>query len=180
MDKKEEDQRMKELKDRYIRFDWAIKRLLRQKANFGVLEGFLTVFLGEKITIVELLESEAMEKDTEVLNKFYENVRMNVGDIDNLEGKQMLIKNLYEKFFKGAFPKTVDKLGIVYTPVECVDFIIHSVDDILRKEFDCSLSDENVHILDPFTGTGTFITRLLQSGLIRPEDLERKYKNEIH
>ena len=58
MDKKEEDQRMKELKDRYIRFDWAIKRLLRQKANFGVLEGFLTVFLGEKITIVELLESE--------------------------------------------------------------------------------------------------------------------------
>lgn len=130
--------------------------------------------------MLELLESEAMEKDTEVLNKFYENVRMNVGDIDNLEGKQMLIKNLYEKFFKGAFPKTVDKLGIVYTPVECVDFIIHSVDDILRKEFDCSLSDENVHILDPFTGTGTFITRLLQSGLIRPEDLERKYKNEIH
>ena len=54
MDKKEEDQRMKELKDRYIRFDWAIQ----QKANFGVLEGFLTVFLGEKITIVELLESE--------------------------------------------------------------------------------------------------------------------------
>ena len=130
--------------------------------------------------MLELLESEAMEKDTEVLNKFYENVRMNVGDIDNLEGKQTLIKNLYEKFFKGAFPKTVDKLGIVYTPVECVDFIIHSVDDILRKEFDCSLSDENVHILDPFTGTGTFITRLLQSGLIRPEDLERKYKNEIH
>lgn len=130
--------------------------------------------------MLELLESEAVEKDTEVLNKFYENVRMNVGDIDNLEGKQMLIKNLYEKFFKGAFPKTVDKLGIVYTPVECVDFIIHSVDDILRKEFDCSLSDENVHILDPFTGTGTFITRLLQSGLIRPEDLERKYKNEIH
>lgn len=130
--------------------------------------------------MLELLESEAMEKDTEVLNKFYENVRMNVGDIDNLEGKQTLIKNLYEKFFKGAFPKTVDKLGIVYTPVECVDFIIHSVDDILRKEFDCSLSDENVHILDPFTGTGTFITRLQQSGLIRPEDLERKYKNEIH
>ena len=86
---------MKELKDRYIRFDWAIKRLLRHNANFGVLEGFLTVFLGEKITIVELLESEAMEKDTEVLNKFYENVRMNVDDNDNLEGKQMLIKYLY-------------------------------------------------------------------------------------
>ncbi|MFR1291544.1 MAG: hypothetical protein ACLSB7_04850 [Parabacteroides distasonis] len=65
------------------------------------------------------------------MNKFW-NVRMNVGDIDNLEGKQMLIKNLYEKFFK-VLSETVDKLGIVYTPVECVDFIIHSVDDILRK-----------------------------------------------
>ena len=131
--------------------------------------------------MLELLESEAMEKDTEVLNKFYENVRMNVGDIDNLEGKQMLIKNLYEKFFRVLSPKTVDKLGIVYTPVECVDFIIHSVDDILRKEFDCSLSDENVHILDFFTGTGTFITRLLQkrfdpSGKIWNVNI----KNEIH
>jgi predicted helicase len=74
----------------------------------------------------------------------------------------------------------VEKLGIVYTPVECVDFIIHSVNDILQKEFNRSLSDENVHILDPFTGTGTFITRLLQSGLISKEDLLRKYQNEIH
>ena len=74
----------------------------------------------------------------------------------------------------------VEKLGIVYTPVECVDFIIHSVEHILKKEFDTSLTEENVHILDPFTGTGTFITRLLQSGLIRKEDMERKYLNEIH
>ncbi len=130
--------------------------------------------------MLDLLENEAMDKDTEVLKDFYDNVRINVGDIDNLEGKQTLIKTLYEKFFKGAFPTTVDKLGIVYTPVECVDFIIHSVDSVLRKEFDCCLSDENVHILDPFTGTGTFITRLFQSGLIRPEDMERKYLNEIH
>jgi predicted helicase len=103
-----------------------------------------------------------------------------VSNIDNLEGKQTIIKNLYEKFFKGAFPKTVEKLGIVYTPVECVDFIIHSVEDILQEEFHTSLTNENVHILDPFTGTGTFITRLLQSGLIKKEDMLRKYKNEIH
>ena len=77
-------------------------------------------------------------------------------------------------------PKTVEKLGIVYTPVEVVDFIIHSVGYILQKEFGRSLSDENVHILDPFTGTGTFITRLLQSGLISREALERKYGREIH
>ena len=130
--------------------------------------------------MIEVLESEGMEMDTQVLEKFYISVRNNVSNIDNLEGKQTIIKNLYEKFFKGAFPKTVEKLGIVYTPVECVDFIIHSVEDILQNEFGTSLTNENVHILDPFTGTGTFITRLLQSGLIKPEDMRRKYLNEIH
>ena len=127
-----------------------------------------------------LTKDGGFEKDTAELESFYENVRVNVANIDNLEGKQTIIKNLYEKFFKGAFPLTVEKLGIVYTPVECVDFIIHSVNDILKREFKCTLSDENVHILDPFTGTGTFITRLLQSGLIKPEDMERKYLKEIH
>ena len=130
--------------------------------------------------MIDLLQEQAFEKDTEVLEKFYQSVRTNVGGIDNLEGKQAIIKNLYEKFFKGAFPLTVEKLGIVYTPVECVDFIIHSVNDILKSEFGTSLTEPNVHILDPFVGTGTFITRLLQSGLIRPEDMERKYLNEIH
>lgn len=130
--------------------------------------------------MIDLLQEQAFEKDTEILDKFYKSVRMNVGGIDNLEGKQTIIKNLYEKFFKGAFPLTVEKLGIVYTPVECVDFIIRSVDDILKAEFNTSLTAQNVHILDPFVGTGTFITRLLQSGLIRPEDMERKYLNEIH
>ena len=130
--------------------------------------------------MIDILHDEAFEKDTEVLDKFYESVRVNVGSIDNLEGKQTVIKNLYEKFFKGAFPKTVEKLGIVYTPIECVDFIIRSVNDILKSEFNTSLTEKNVHILDPFTGTGTFITRLLQLGVIRPEDLERKYREEIH
>ena len=130
--------------------------------------------------MIDVLESEGMEMDTAVLDKFYTSVRNNVSNIDNLEGKQTIIKNLYEKFFKGAFPLTVEKLGIVYTPVECVDFIIHSVEDILKEEFNTSLTEENVHILDPFTGTGTFITRLLQSGLIRKEDMLRKYRKEIH
>lgn len=129
--------------------------------------------------MLDLLEKEELDRDTEALSNFYEDVRKNVSDIDNLEGKQSIIKTLYEKFFKGAFPKTVEKLGIVYTPVECVDFIIRSVNDILKSDFGCTLSDENVNILDPFVGTGTFITRLLQSGLIKPEDLERKYRQEI-
>ncbi|MCD8296806.1 MAG: DEAD/DEAH box helicase family protein [Prevotella sp.] len=130
--------------------------------------------------MMNVLESEGFEMDTEVLKKFYTSVKNNVGNIDNLEGKQTIIKNLYEKFFKGAFPLTVEKLGIVYTPVECVDFIIRSVDELLKREFNTSLTNENVHILDPFTGTGTFITRLMQLGVIKDEDLERKYLNEIH
>lgn len=130
--------------------------------------------------MLDLLDNEAVAQETESLDRFYQSVKTNVGNIDNLEGKQSIIKSLYEKFFKGAFPKAVEQLGIVYTPVECVDFIIHSVNDILRQEFNTSLTEENVHILDPFTGTGTFITRLLQSGLIRPEDMERKYRREIH
>lgn len=129
--------------------------------------------------MLDLLEKEELDRDTEALANFYADVRKNVGDIDNLEGKQSIIKTLYEKFFKGAFPKTVAKLGIVYTPVECVDFIIRSVNDILKSDFGCTLSDKNVNILDPFVGTGTFITRLLQSGLIKPKDLERKYRQEI-
>ena len=131
-------------------------------------------------TMIGLLEGKGLTKDLEVLDKFYDSVKQNVSGIDNLEGKQSIIKTLYEKFFKGAFPKTVEQLGIVYTPVECVDFIIRSVNDILKQEFDTSLTEENVHILDPFVGTGTFITRLLQSGLIKKEDMERKYRNEIH
>jgi predicted helicase len=127
-----------------------------------------------------ILDEQALEKDVEVLQKFYESVKMRAAGIDNAEGKQRIIIELYDKFFKTAFPKMVAQLGIVYTPVECVDFIIHSVNDILKKEFGRSLTDENVHILDPFTGTGTFITRLFQSGLIKEEDLRRKYKHEVH
>ena len=66
------------------------------------------------------------------------------------------------------------------TPVEVADFIIHSVDDVLRDEFGQTLGSRGVHILDPFTGTGTFIVRLIQSGLISPEELPFKYRNEIH
>jgi predicted helicase len=130
--------------------------------------------------MTSLLDEQALEKDVDILQKFYESVKMRAAGIDNAEGKQRIIIELYDKFFKTAFPKMVEQLGIVYTPVECVDFIINSVNDILQKEFGRSLTDENVHILDPFTGTGTFITRLLQSGLIKEEDLERKYKYEIH
>ena len=130
--------------------------------------------------MLDLLEDQSFDKDAETLNKFYESVKMRASGIDNAEGKQRIIIELYDKFFKTAFPKLVEKLGIVYSPVEVVDFIIHSVADILKKEFGRDISDENIHLLDPFTGTGTFITRLLQSGLINSRDLARKYTSEIH
>jgi len=126
------------------------------------------------------LEGESVADESEKLQRFYESVRKRVEGIDNAQGKQRIIIELYDKFFKNAFPKMAEQLGIVYTPVEIVDFIIHSVNDVLKKEFDRSISDENIHILDPFTGTGTFITRLLQSGLIKDVDLQRKYKQELH
>ncbi len=131
--------------------------------------------------MLALLDDETKtEEENERLQKFYDYVRTTVGDITDAEGRQCLIVELYDKFFKVASPKTVEKLGIVYTPVEVVDFIIRSVGYIIQKEFGRSLSDENVHILDPFTGTGTFITRLLQSGLISREALVQKYRKEIH
>lgn len=131
--------------------------------------------------MLDLLDDETKtEEEHQKLQKFYEYVRDTVGNIHEAEGRQRIIVELYDKFFKVASPRTVEKLGIVYTPVEVVDFIIRSVGYILQREFGRSLSDENVHILDPFTGTGTFITRLLQSGLISREALERKYGREIH
>jgi predicted helicase len=91
-----------------------------------------------------------------------------------------VIRNLYDTFFKEAFPRMAERLGIVYTPVEVVDFIIQSVEVALQKHFKASLNDKGVQVIDPFTGTGTFITRLLQSGLITPEALHHKYANELH
>ena len=87
---------------------------------------------------------------------------------------------LYEKFFATAMKKDAERLGIVYTPVEVVDFILASADRVLHDQFDRSLSDEGVHVLDPFTGTGIFIVRLLQSALIRDMDLNRKFREELH
>lgn len=132
--------------------------------------------------ILSLLDNQGLEKEREELDKFYKAIKRGCEGVDNAEGKQKIIIELYDKFFKLALKKTVEKLGIVYTPIEVVDFILNSVNDILKKEFGRKhgLSDENVHILDPFTGTGTFITRLLQLGLIRKEDLVRKYTKELH
>lgn len=126
------------------------------------------------------LHEHNLAKESESLSKFYASVERRASGVVTAQGRQTLITELYDRFFKNAFPVLTQRLGIVYTPVEVVDFIIHSVNDVLKSTFDQTLGSKGVHILDPFTGTGTFITRLLQSGLIAPDELERKYQSEIH
>ena len=121
-----------------------------------------------------------LENEIRDLERFYESVRTRARGLDNSEARQRVLTELYEKFFATALKKDADRLGIVYTPVEIVDFILHSADHVLRQEFGRSLSDEGVHVLDPFTGTGIFLVRLIQSALVRDSDLERKYHEELH
>lgn len=130
--------------------------------------------------VLDVLDQHQLDSETEALQRFYDSVKLRASGIDSAEGKQKIIVELYDKFFRNAFPRMTERLGIVYTPVEVVDFILHSVNDVLQQEFGKSIADEGVHVIDPFTGTGTFITRLLQSGLIPPKQLTYKYKNEIH
>ena len=130
--------------------------------------------------VLDQLHHHNLGKEAETLQGFYDSVRRQSEGIKTANARQALVVRLYDQFFRSAFPAMTQKLGIVYTPVEVVDFIIHSVNDVLKSEFGQTLGSKGVHILDPFTGTGTFITRLLQSGLIKPEELEHKYKHEIH
>ena len=125
-------------------------------------------------------KKKALDKEQETLDKFYLSVQERAKGIDNAEGKQKIVIELYEQFFKNALPKQVAKLGIVYTPIEVVDFIIQSIEVVLNEKFNSSVNNDGVHILDPFTGTGTFIVRLLRSGLISMEKLLYKYTNELH
>lgn len=129
--------------------------------------------------MVDALAGFGLESETAGLEKFYDSVRRSAEGVQTPAGRQTIIHRLYEEFFKKAFPKQASSLGVVYTPVEIVDFILRAADDVCRQEFGYGLSDEDVHILDPFTGTGTFIVRLLESGIIKPEDLARKYTREL-
>jgi predicted helicase len=130
--------------------------------------------------MLDVLDKHQLDSEAESLHRFYASVKMRVSGITDIKAKQRIIVELYDEFFRNAFPKMTERLGIVYTPVEVVDFIIHSINDVLQSEFGQTLGSKGVHIIDPFTGTGTFITRLLQSGLIKPEELAHKYKHEIH
>ena len=131
--------------------------------------------------LVELLEGEGLVNETRELAPFYESVRQRAQALDNAAARQKVLLELYERFFQVALKKDAERLGIVYTPVEVVDFILQSADHALHQHFGRRLTDEHVHVLDPFTGTGTFMVRLLQNPeLIRQEDLVRKFTAELH
>ena len=130
--------------------------------------------------MLERLDADGLTRTNDELRGFYDSVGFRMQNVTSVSDRQKVIVDLFDRFFKVAFPKQQDKLGIVYTPIEVVDFMTHSVNDILQKEFGCSFSTHGVHVLDPFTGTGTFIARLLTSGLIVPEELDYKYEHELH
>ncbi|MBX7246193.1 MAG: DEAD/DEAH box helicase family protein [Candidatus Sumerlaeaceae bacterium] len=130
--------------------------------------------------IVQKLDAAAVASETEGLDKFYENVRERISLAKSDKSKQDIIRNLYDTFFHNAFPRMAERLGIVYTPVEVVDFILRSVQAALQRHFKTNLGDRDVHILDPFAGTGTFPVRLIQSGLIDKDALPHKFSHELH
>lgn len=129
--------------------------------------------------MLDTLNEDLFSRESYVLHGFYDNIKQRIDKLDTLEARQKVIIQLYDNFFKLAFPKMAKQLGIAYTPIEVVDFIINSVNSVLKKDFGRTLTSSNVNIIDPFTGTGTFITRILQSGIIQKEDLLHKYESEL-
>lgn len=112
------------------------------------------------------------------IERYYAVIRRTAANIVNHQEKQKFLKALYENFYKAYNPKAADRLGIVYTPNEIVRFMIESTDFLVHKHFGKLLADKDVEILDPATGTGTFITELID--YLPKQSLEHKYKHEIH
>ncbi|ACD48140.1 hypothetical protein HPSH_03515 [Helicobacter pylori Shi470] len=131
--------------------------------------------------MVEKLSTLGLQGETKDLKNLYESVKTEAMRAKSQKSQQELIKNLYNTFFKEAFRKQSEKLGIVYTPIEVVDFILRAADGILKKHFNTDFNDKNITIFDPFTGTGSFIARLLskENELISDEALKEKFLNHL-
>lgn len=127
------------------------------------------------------LSSLGLEGETKDLKNLYESVKTEALHAKSQKSQQELIKNLYNTFFKEAFRKQSEKLGIVYTPIEVVDFILRATNGILKKHFNTDFNDKNITIFDPFTGTGSFIARLLskENALISDEALKEKFQKNL-
>ncbi|EMH24859.1 DEAD/DEAH box helicase [Helicobacter pylori] len=131
--------------------------------------------------MVQKLSDLGLEGETKDLKNLYESVKTEAIRAKSQKSQQELIKNLYNTFFKEAFRKQSEKLGIVYTPIEVVDFILRATNGILKKHFNTDFNDQNITIFDPFTGTGSFIARLLskENDLISDEALKEKFQKGL-
>ncbi|WQZ76583.1 DEAD/DEAH box helicase [Helicobacter pylori] len=131
--------------------------------------------------MVQKLATLGLEGETKDLKNLYESVKTEAAHAKSQKSQQELIKNLYNTFFKEAFKKQSEKLGIVYTPIEVVDFILRATNGILKKHFNTDFNDQNITIFDPFTGTGSFIARLLskENNLISDEALKEKFQKNL-
>ena len=146
---------------------------------------FDSLFQGEftshnpiSIAFDQVIEKIKFNEELEELKGFYKDVDEELKNIKSRGSRQAFIKKIYGNFFESADKKVTEKHGIVYTPVEIIDFIINSVQYILEKEFNTEFNDRSVKVMDPFTGTGTFLTRLLESGFIQ-ENMYEKYKHDL-
>ncbi|WP_187949764.1 DEAD/DEAH box helicase [Helicobacter pylori] len=131
--------------------------------------------------MVQKLSTLGLQGETKGLKNLYESVKTEAMRAKSQKSQQELIKNLYNTFFKEAFRKQSEKLGIVYTPIEVVDFILRATNGILKKHFNTDFNDQNITIFDPFTGTGSFIARLLskENDLISDEALKEKFQKGL-
>lgn len=131
--------------------------------------------------MVQKLSTLGLEGETKDLKNLYESVKTETLHAKSQKSQQELIKNLYNTFFKEAFKKQSEKLGIVYTPIEVVDFILRATNGILKKHFNTDFNDQSITIFDPFTGTGSFIARLLskENALISDEALKEKFQKNL-
>ena len=131
-------------------------------------------------TVITALMSHAFSREDFLrsLDPFYVAIERTAATIDDFSQKQSFLNTVYEQFFQGFSVEVADTHGVVYTPQPIVDFMVRSVEEILGAEFNRSLSDSGVHIIDPFIGTGNFIVRTMRE--IRPTALEDKYQSELH
>ena len=190
MKSSEVEKRINELRDglRHIINDdvttEATIRILSQ--HMVMLRVFDALFQGEFATqnpissvLDEAVKNLKFKDELHDLEDFYKQVETDLAEIKTHDARQNFIKKIYDNFFKAVAKKETEQHGIVYTPVEIIDFILNSVQDALHDEFGTDFANRQVKVLDPFTGTGTFITRLLESGMLG-DNIYEKYKHDLY
>ena len=154
------------------------------KALFGSDEYFSDSPLSKAMNgLAETVEILELDNETAPLSEFYSHVAEKAATVKQHEHRQQLIKHLYQDFIRTVFPAEAKKFGVVYTPNEIVDFILRSVDWALKEHLyiDDGIASEEVNVLDPFAGTGTFLVNLIANSDLLPDDkLKHKYINNLH